>query len=101
MSAPGTLRQQVITLLMEGEMDARQLSQALHISEKDVYPHLEHISCTLARQGKKIGVIPFRCLACGYEFKDRNRFRRPGRCPVCKESHIAAAVYRINSDPSA
>jgi transcriptional regulator len=92
-----TIRQQMIALLNEYKMNVRDLSQTLRIREKDVYEHLHHISHSLAHQGKQIRMTPFRCLSCGYEFKDRKRFHRPERCPQCKNSHIEPAVYTIES----
>jgi hypothetical protein len=93
-----TIRRQMMALLADNKMDVRDLSQSLRIREKDVYDHLHHISFSLAHQGKQLRMAPFRCLSCGYEFKDRKRFQRPGRCPICKRSHIEPAVYYIESD---
>lgn len=90
-----TIRQEMIELLSEEEMNAMELSQALGIQEKEVYEHLPHIARSVAAQGKKLIVRPFRCLACGYVFKDRKRFTRPGRCPQCKEGRIQRATWRI------
>ena len=49
-----TIRQQIIALLLEQEMNVRDLSQTLSVMEKEVYPHLEHIGLTVARQGGKL-----------------------------------------------
>jgi DNA-directed RNA polymerase specialized sigma subunit len=40
----GTKRKQIIDLLSKKEMDARELSQAVGIREKEVYEHLPHIA---------------------------------------------------------
>lgn len=96
MPAAQTIRQQMIDLLSEEEMTDRDLSQALGISEKDVYAHLSHISRSLASRGKKLRVSPIRCLSCGYVFRDRKRWSRPGRCPRCKDSHIQRPVYSVS-----
>lgn len=90
-----TIRQQMIDLLGDYEMDARDLSQTLGIREKAVYDHLEHIARSLAIQGKRVLIKPYRCLSCGYVFEDRKRFKRPGRCPRCKAGHIESAAYRV------
>ena len=91
-----TIRQQMIELLAREEMNAREISQALGIREKEVYEHLPHIGRTLAAQRKRIIVQPFQCLTCGYVFEERRRFTRPGRCPQCKNSHLQSASYRID-----
>ena len=90
-----TLRQNIIALLTEAEMDARELSRELGIQEKEVVVHLPHIARSLKSKGKKLILQPSECLACGYVFEDRRRFTRPGRCPQCKKSHLKSPVFHI------
>ncbi|MGD8296777.1 MAG: transcriptional regulator [Desulfobacterales bacterium] len=91
-----TVRQQIIELLTEGEMDAREISQAAGIKEKEAIEHLSHVARTLAVQGKKLAIRPAECLLCGYVFEKRQRFTRPGRCPRCKKSHLQNPVFYIS-----
>jgi transcriptional regulator len=91
-----TIRQQMIALLSDKEMDARELSQTMGIREKEVYDHLPHIARSVGAQKKKLTIQPVKCLACGYVLKDRKRFTRPGRCPRCKKSHLDQPKYRIS-----
>jgi predicted Zn-ribbon and HTH transcriptional regulator len=90
-----TLRQRIIELLTDHEMDARELSREVGIQEKEVYAHLPHISRSLAAKGSKIMIRPSECLKCGFVFEDRRRFTRPGRCPRCRDTHIINPSYRI------
>ena len=90
-----TIRQQIMALLIEREMSARELSQAIGIREKEVFEHLPHIARSVAVQKKKLIIQPAQCLACGYVFRDRKRFTRPGRCPRCKKSHLDEPKYQI------
>ena len=90
-----TIRQQIIELLTESQMDARDLSRAVGIKEKEVYEHLAHIARSLAARGAELTIHPSECLKCGYVFRNRKRFTRPGRCPRCRESHLTSPVYRI------
>jgi predicted Zn-ribbon and HTH transcriptional regulator len=92
-----TVRQKIIELLIEGEMDARELSREVSIREKEVYDHLAHIARSLAGKGNKLGIQPAQCLSCGYVFKDRQRLTRPGRCPHCKKSHLLSPSFFIHS----
>jgi len=87
------VRQKIIELLTEGEMDARELSREVSIREKEVYDHLAHIARSLAAKGNKLEIHPARCLSCGYVFKHRQRFTRPGRCPHCKNSHLQSPSF--------
>ena len=90
-----TIRQKIISLLSETEMSAREISGEVGIAEKEVAEHLAHIARSVSTQGKKIITIPAICLACGYEFENRRRFTRPGRCPQCKKSHLQSPRFRI------
>ena len=92
-----TVRQKIIELLSEGEMDALELSREVSIREKEVYDHLAHIARSLAAKGNKLEIHPARCLSCGYVFKHRQRFTRPGRCPHCKNSHLQSPYFYIEN----
>jgi hypothetical protein len=92
----GTVRQRIIRLLEQEELTARDISQTLGIREKEVYDHLTHISRTMSGRGRRLRVPPFACLACGYIFRERERFTRPGRCPRCKGTRIQTPVYRLS-----
>ena len=90
-----TIRRQIITLLQEQEMNARELSQAVKIQEKEVYTHLSHIDLSVKARKMRLVVQPFQCQLCDFVFENRKRFTPPGRCPQCKKGHIEAATYRI------
>ena len=91
----GTLRQEIIELLRQEAMTARDISQTVGVSEKDVYRHLVHVQQSVTGQGRELVVIPCTCRACGYIFKARRRLTRPGRCPRCRESRIDHPVFRV------
>lgn len=91
-----TVRQKIIELLTEGEMDARELSREVSIREKEVYDHLTHIARSLLAKGKNLEISPAQCLSCGYVFTKRQRFTRPGRCPRCKKTHLQSPSYFIS-----
>jgi predicted Zn-ribbon and HTH transcriptional regulator len=91
-----TIRQEMIRLLEEDRRDARELSQLLGIREKEVYAHLAHIARSMKARNKKLSVLPFSCLSCGFVFSERSRFTRPGRCPKCKDSRVEVPLYSID-----
>lgn len=90
-----TLRQGMIALLKAEECGVRDISQALHISEKEVADHLAHIRRSLSASRQTLAVRPSECLACGFVFKDRQRFSRPGRCPRCRQTRISMPRFTI------
>jgi transcriptional regulator len=91
----GTIRQQIDALLSGSEMDARQLSQQLGVKEKEIIGHLSHLARSVQNRGQKLLISACSCLSCGYEFKDRRRFTRPGRCPRCRRTHLSSPGFRI------
>ena len=90
-----TLRQGMIALLKVEECGLRDISQALHISEKEVADHLTHIRRSLAGGSQSLEIRPAECLACGFVFKDRRRFSRPRRCPRCRQTRISMPRFSI------
>ena len=90
-----TIREQIIRCLEAEPMTARDLSKALRISEKDACSHLPSIEKSIRHHKKKIKITPSACLSCGFEFKDRKSFKKPGKCPECKKSRIEPAVFQI------
>ena len=74
---------------LDGEpRTARELSALVSLTEKEVILHLEHLGRSLEAEGKPLGVLPARCVRCGYEFRSRERLGRPGRCPACKSERV-------------
>ena len=94
---PKTLRQQIAAHLVRSPLSAGELSNILRIREKEIYTHLEHLKRSLANQKKRLIVLPFCCLRCGFVFKNRSRFTRPGRCPRCKGTYLENPLFEIRS----
>lgn len=92
-----TIRQAIINHLENGPMTAREISQSVGILEKDVYHHMTFIEKTVMHQKKRIHVEPYYCLTCGFTFKNRKAFKKPGKCPGCRDGRIAPAVFLIVS----
>jgi hypothetical protein len=91
-----TIRKEIILLLVDKEMNAKEISSVVGIGEKEVYTHLSHIARSVKHQRKKLIIKPAECLGCGYAFEKRRRFTRPSRCPICKSEHIQNPMYRID-----
>jgi predicted Zn-ribbon and HTH transcriptional regulator len=85
-------------LLQGGPRTARELSVELSMQEREVVEHLAHLERSLAHSAQRLEVTPARCLACGYEFRDRQRLSKPGRCPSCKATRISLPRFHISYD---
>jgi predicted Zn-ribbon and HTH transcriptional regulator len=90
-----TVRQSILRHLEEGPLTARELSGRVHIREKEVIGHLEHLQRSLRRAGGRLVLDAAECLACGYRFAGRQRLTRPSACPRCRAQRIAAPVFRV------
>ena len=90
-----TDRKEMMTLLEKNALDARALSGALGLREKEVYPHLAHIHRSLKALQKRLVITPYCCRLCGFTFTDRKKFHPPGRCPRCKQGSIEPALFKI------
>ena len=92
-----TIRQEIINHLENDPMTVREISQSVGILEKDVYHHLTFIEKSVRHQKKRIHVEPYYCMNCGFQFKNRKTFKKPGKCPGCRDGRIAPAVFLIVS----
>jgi len=79
----------------ESGLTAKDLSGAVGIPEKDVPGHLEHLDKSLRALGGRLEVLPAECIACGYVFRDRKRFSRPGSCPNYRSTRIDPPAFRL------
>lgn len=89
-----TKRKEIMELLVAERWSAQAISRSVHVTEKEVYVHLEHISKT--RRGT-FGIQPAECLTCGFVFKKRDRLRSPSRCPLCKSEHITEPRFFLKN----
>ena len=90
-----TIRQGIIDLLEGRKLTAHEISSDIHIPEKEVYDHLEHIRKS---KPKELIVTPAGCRACGFIFQKRERLKKPGRCPLCHKESIEAPRFSLPSD---
>ena len=88
-----TIRQKMISLLGYNTLSAKDISVDVGISERDVYEHLEHIQRTISKS--EFVVTPAACKKCGFVFRKRDRLKKPGRCPVCKNEAIREPQFSI------
>ncbi len=90
-----TLRHVIAVLLAEKTLSARDISEEVRISEKEVLEHLEHIRAALHARGERLVVTPAVCKRCGFEFRKRERLKKPGRCPVCQGEQIEPPLFSV------
>lgn len=88
-----TIRQRIIECLRDGPVSIEMLSGEIGLSEKQLQDHLESL-----RKQVKLSIIPARCAKCGFEFRDRRRTRKPGKCPKCKSTYIEEPLYSLAAD---
>jgi predicted Zn-ribbon and HTH transcriptional regulator len=94
-SATETPRQAIGRLLAAAPHTAHELSALVHLPEKDVVPHLEHLARSLRSRGARLDVDAARCRDCAYVFRDRRRLARPSACPRCRSEHLSVPTFRV------
>lgn len=90
-----TVRKEIISALRERTLSAREISGAVSVPEKAVYEHLCHIQKTLHKKGGRLVVTPPECRKCGFEFKKREKLKKPGKCPVCRGESVTEPLFSI------
>ena len=91
-----TIRSALRDALRAGQHTLRELSQLSGVSERDLPEHLEHLARSLSHDAERLVIEAARCLACGFTFEQRTRFKRPGRCPACKATRISQPRFTIS-----
>lgn len=98
-TARDTLREALLTAReARALVTARDLSVAASIPEKEVPEHLEHLARSLTREGWRLEVEAATCLACGYVFRDRQRWSVPSACPECRSERVKPQGFRVAGD---
>ncbi len=82
----------MVDILKSRMVTSLEISMELSISEKEVFPHLEHIARSMSRD---FVVEPARCRRCGFVFTKRQRLTMPSRCPRCKGESIERQRFGI------
>jgi predicted Zn-ribbon and HTH transcriptional regulator len=90
-----TWRDELYRLLGEGPQTIRELSILIGAPQKELLDHLAHLERSLAHTPERLQVDPAYCLACRFEFEQRKRLAKPGRCPECKSTRIALPRFSI------
>lgn len=90
-----TVREAIAAELREGSFSAHELSARVSVEEREVAAHLQHLERSLKHSGERLSVLPPRCLKCGFVFVDRERLRKPSRCPECKSERLSPARFSI------
>ena len=87
-----TVPRQIIECLRDGPVSLRTLSTRIGLSEKQLAGHLDNL-----HKQVRVTIIPARCAKCGFEYRDRRRSRKPGKCPKCRSTHIQEPLYSIEA----
>ncbi|MEN8264881.1 MAG: transcriptional regulator [Nitrospirota bacterium] len=90
-----TVRQNIVSVLTGQVLSVKDISKDVSISEKQIYEHLQHIHKTVSKGGKKLIIIPAECRKCGFSFNKRERYKKPGKCPVCRRESITEPFFTI------
>lgn len=86
-----TLRQQIIGALGRGPVSVGELSREVGLPEKRLHEELAGL-----RKQVRLVITPARCGKCGFEFRERRRTKKPGKCPGCRSTYIHEPLYSLS-----
>lgn len=96
-----TVRERLAKALLESKrpMSVYELHVAVgaEMRPEELYGELEHVAASLKRRGYRLRMVPARCRACGYEFRDRKKLKRPSRCPNCRSERIEPPLFYVEA----
>lgn len=94
-----TIRERLIKILLESKepLTIHQLQSLAQTELKpnELYEELEHVRKTLKRMGYRLVIVPATCKKCGYQFTDREKLKKPSRCPRCKSERIEPPRFYV------
>ncbi|MEW5774665.1 MAG: transcriptional regulator [Thermodesulfobacteriota bacterium] len=90
-----TAPQAVAAAIAGAELSAREISQRIGLSERQVYDALEHLARSARGRRERLRVTPAACMDCGFTFAKRERLTKPSRCPTCRSTHIEPPRFRL------
>jgi len=82
----------IIEMLEERKYKFSELQRILQIERKDLENYLKKIEKICRKKGKRLVIIPARCLKCGYTFKG---IHLPSKCPKCRSEWIEEPIFYI------
>ena len=77
-------------------MTIRELAHYFSIETKEVAADLRHIKKSVLPKHKLIR-IHAQCNNCGFLFKDREKMKRPSKCPKCNREDITEPRFKITA----
>lgn len=97
--ASQTVREALREALLASQtpLTALELSGLIGVPHRQVAEHLTHLERSGQAQGGALQVLPARCVACEFVFRDRDRFAKPSRCPECRSERIEPQRFSLTA----
>lgn len=89
-----TRREEIITLLQQGEATSEQLAYHFQTTRKNILTDLDHIRKTLKRKKGELLIKMPVCRSCGFQFK-LDTVKEPSKCPKCNSTWIEPPTYKV------
>ncbi|MEM1787016.1 MAG: transcriptional regulator [Pyrobaculum sp.] len=94
-----TVREKLIKVLIELKtpLTVYQLHMLIHtdLKPEELYDELEHVKKSLKRMGYRLEVVPAMCKKCGFVFTDREKLKKPSKCPRCRGERIEPPKFYV------
>ena len=91
-------RKELIPLLLRRAWTVSELAEHLDVDTREMADDLVHLERSLRHLPYRMQITPAQCRKCGFVF-DRERLRKPGKCPSCRGTWISEP--QIGLEPEA
>lgn len=88
-------RKDLIPLLQDNPLGLDEIAHQMAMTQKDVEDDLKHLMKSLKHSDYQLCIIPAKCRKCGFIF-NKEKLRKPGKCPKCHNTWIQEPVFLIN-----
>ena len=88
-----TRREEIIQMLCKEFFSIQELANHFRTTVNDILEDFEHIKLSI--KPKQLVQKPAFCIKCGFVFKDRNKIKKPSKCPRCKSEWITPQRFKI------
>ncbi len=87
-----TRRQEIIAILTEQKITLQELANKYKVEMADLAEDIVHIRFSFK---DKFRMHPAICNYCGFVYREREKVKKPTKCPKCKHEDIVPPLFWI------
>lgn len=87
-----TRRQEITALLKEHKVSMQELANKYKVEMSELTEDIEYIRFSFKN---KFRMEPAVCNYCGFVYREREKIKKPSKCPMCKHEDIVPPLFWI------